>query len=318
MGMAYVVGTIQFTCGDDQKIIATLEDMEVVRGPRPKSASEIEGCDQQVLECLNTRESGTYSTRTRLGSGCALIGDIRWLSWGNERVLGNLRREVPELFDSEGTLVSRHGLICLWRDLEAPGTSACADVCAGVPEVTDILAGAFNESVEAGLHTVGADGVIEPARLELKGNRCQSVINDAANREWGRLYGVSVHFPHTIPVTVMGVDTDSVNGIPCIISSEPRNGSTESIIPLLCELTDVEGGWRWRDTEHREDHGKWVPLNRRPILIIPDPGDAPIMLGFSSSGPDVTATISYLEGKNLRAHTNGKVRSVLRALGWLQ
>jgi hypothetical protein len=72
------------------------------------------------------------------------------------------------------------------------------------------------------------------------------------------------------------------------------------------------GDWLMCDTERREERGQWVPLNRRPQVIIPTSGP-PIKFTFGPKGLDIDADIIFLEGKNLRT-VNKKVESVIQAL----
>jgi len=314
--------------------MAWFEELLMHEGARPKSYKAVEGCDPAILGLLNRHEfADDWSTTTaRLGAGVALVvDDITKLAWADKRVMGNLRKKVPGLFDSEANMISRQGLVGPFRDGEASGTQWCMDVCAGVPETTDILAGAFQETVEAGFYRRNTRNADEPARLVLgKGNAFQNVTDSAARDEWEKLYGIAPSFPHEITAELLVLphgdsfsvdDDDSIHkggNTPCCISAEPEMGSVEVIVLLRLRLPEIDGRWRIRDTEHMEIGGKFVPLNRRFQLVVPlGNGNPPVKIGLCPDGLDPHADIVYLEGRALEAAVNGKVLSVLKALGWL-
>ena len=315
----YVVGTFEFKDGTVVKI----SDMEVINGNRPKGPQDIPDCDPEVLRTMD----GT--TRARVGAGCALVvDDITRLAWSSDRVMGNLRKKVPELFNANGELIAREGLVGLWRDGGAGGTFWCADVCAGVAEKTDIFAAALRESVEVGLYSMvgsssGATHVPGYARLFPVARNdwyreMQGTLDHSAQEEWLRLLGTTYRDPY---INLSGYNIPECrNVVDChctVATTEPESGSVEVVFPMSVGLPEVEGGWHVRDTEHMEVKGKYIALNRRPVLIVPIEGHSPVLLGLGPDGLDPHATIARLEGSNLDMIINSKVRTVLRALGWL-
>lgn len=323
----HVLARLSYTTQGNH-VSAVLDDLRVVEGNRPNSANDIDGCYSEVLEDLARRQPSLTSTRTRLGVGTALVvNDITKLTWGSERVVRNLRTKVPALFDHEGMLIARQGLIGLFRDGGAGSTTHCTDVCSGILETTDILAGAYCEGVEAGFYflgkqykqySVGLGRFVVPTSA----GGAQEDVDTAAAAEWCRL-GNDDHLSRDIfssTVTSHHIDNVMIDGTQhrCILSAEPWIGSVEIVFPTLLDLPTVEGGWRVRDTEHMETKRGPVALNRRPTLIVPlGEGKPPVLLGLGPDGLDLHAPIIYLEGSNLEMTINGKVLSVLKALGWL-
>lgn len=324
--MSYVVGTFCFNEAGIPKIF----DLEVIQGPRPKGSQDIPGCDPDVLRTMH----GT--TRARVGTGCALIlNDITRLAWSSPRVMGNLRKKVPELFDSGGELVARQGLVGLWRDGGAGGTFWCADVCAGVAESTDLYVAAAKEAVEVGFYQaqdqwarLGRIGPLShPVSTNLDlihpdGESIDRVINQATREEWGRLLCRNIgesEQPSIVLDLFRPDEWDEPNPtIPsAVATTEPENGSVEIVYILGVKLPEVDGGWRLRDTEHMKIKDDYIALNRRPVLTVHIKEQAPVLLGFGSDGLDPHATIARLDGSNLETMLNSKTRTVLETLGWL-
>jgi len=245
--------------------------------------------------------------------------------------MGNLRKKVPELFDHEGVLIPRQGLLGLWRDGGAGGTFWCADVCAGVAETTDIRLAAMKEAVEVSFYDGNAIGVVQNHMFDANGemDTADGIRYDDANvvlqnetlREWSKLLGERPATLVTLQSTMQKciADYGDLDGhcYNISVSTEPDSGSVEVVYRVTVDLPEVEGGWHVRDTEHMELRGDYVALNRRPVLIVPVEGQAPVLLGFSSEGLDPHGTIARLDRNNLEMLTNSKVRAVLSALGWL-
>lgn len=287
--MAYVIGRfeISFDEGEEGKRemkINVKDDLRLVKGPRPKGYAEIPGCDPDVLRGI---KPGV--TTARLGVGCALmIEDITRLHWGNNsRVLNNLRQKVPRLFDGDGNLSCRRGVVGLWRDGNASGTCWCADVCAGVAENTSVWIEAVREAVEMGFYTEDN----RPARLSFKDGGQDCVVQKETRLEWEKTIGSSLHnyqWPK-IPCEIAGIN----------YSTEPASGSVEIVYQLDVHLPAVEGGWRMCDTEHMQVKKEYVPLNRQPVLIaIPSPAltdteeACPVLISFGPEGVDPRGVVA--------------------------
>lgn len=201
------------------------------------------------------------------------------------------------------------------------------DICAGGAETTDILEAAFHEAIETGFYTLDGERIV-PGRLVLHDNPMMQHITDAAAiEEWTRILGHKPSFGHDITVQVTsytsGADrfinpSDPRGPLSCILSTIPSVNSLEVVVGVRLDLPEVEGGWRVRDTEHMEVKGEQMALNRRPVLIVPIEGQAPVILGLGHDGLDPSATIAYLDGSNLKMLINGNVSAVLRFLGWIE
>ncbi len=76
MDMAYVLAALHALIDGNGKITATLKDMVVKDGPRPRAATDF-GADISVLEAINARIPGKYNTIVRLGTGVAMtVSDV--------------------------------------------------------------------------------------------------------------------------------------------------------------------------------------------------------------------------------------------------
>ncbi len=279
-----------------------IKGLRTVKGPRPKGPVEIAGCDPDIL-----RGAKAGTTTARLGVGCALVvEDVSRLYWGdNPRLINNLRHKMPMLFNEEEEVSFRRGIVGLWRDGAASGTCWCADVCAGVAESTDLWTEAVREAVEIGFYR--EDG--RPARLCFKDDEAQDrTVRYETRLEWERIIGgslASYHWPE-IPCKITGVN----------YSTEPESGSVEMIYQVSVDLPEIAGGWRMRDTEHMQVKGKYVPLDRHPVLIAipPPPEVCPVLISFGREGIDphgVVAKVYPPEDPFANDLVNGKMwRSV--------
>ena len=293
----------------DGSVKASFDDMEVVEGPRPKSGEEF-GANPDALQVLNERIPGTrFATPVRLGAGVAVvIEDVLRLKWAKDAWMAKL----PEKFGDFGP----QALLGLIRDLGAGGTYLCADVCAGVPTVPDILGGAFTELVELGLFQPdkGWGRFVLPAGA----SDYQSLVDEEQGREWADL---QPDFPSggSIEVDLPPLQADKINGIDAVLSSEPGPGSVEAIVVASIDLPGPGSDWLIRDSEHiRGDDGSAkFALNRRATAICPRQGKSPLMFQFGPTGLDINSPVIPLSGETLDLCANRKVESVLSALGWL-
>lgn len=285
--MPYIVGTFKFEGGS----LVEITDLERVEGKRPRSSGDIPKCDPGILRYME----GT--TRARVGAGCAVIAsDItRFFPVpGNpdrDRVIKGLRSKLPMLFEG-GVLQSAPGLLGIWRGMDAPGTCACMDICAGVAETTNLFAEAAKEVVEIGLRPPCMFGRNIGRFAWPDDSAIDAVIENETKKEWARLG------EKTISEKVVLRE----HPIRHVTTTEPDNGSVEQILVWEADFREcVEPGMHWRlqDTEHREDNGEFIHLNRRPVIVVPVEGQAPVMLGFNSEGLDIDAPIIHLEGANL-------------------
>jgi len=329
---SYVIADLNVSKLSDESgrtwTVAEILSMRAVEGERPISAIEIEGCNPEVLATINDVCDGRSQgiTAARVGVGVSpVLEDITKLHWSSDiDILERLREKVPGLFDKEGNIISRQGLVCLFRTGLERGTFWCADACAGGAETTAIDAEAYREMVEVGFYT-SRNAIGRP----FVGKGYQDIVDAAArDTEWlRRITGFSPYLTEHIMVhewltppmydRIYPINNPSRPMLFGALSAEPSVGSIEIILPLLLRFPEYADKWYFCDTEHMKVKGDDIALNRRPILIVPIEGQAPVMLGFGPDGIDPSGTIAYLEGSNLEMMINGKVKSVLRALGWL-
>lgn len=236
------------------------------------------------------------------------MADVRFLKWSDESSVLN---KVKDIVGPFGPMA----LLGHFRNIFAPGTYSCMDICAGVATIPKgIEINAFKEAVELGVYRPDgwAQFHLPPSHRDFR-----RIVEDEQIKEWSRI-NPNLKAKYDISLSLGPIDptVDMINGLSAILSSEMDNGSIEVIVPALMHLSQSEN-WLLCDTEHRVDHGQWLPLNRRPQVILPDhDGGPPIKFTFCSSGLDPDADIIFLEGKNLRS-VNKKVESVLRACRWL-
>lgn len=282
---------------------------DVRTGVRPKDIGEIIGADQTILEILNSRVMplggcvlDMYETAFRAGAGCTLIiENLDALKWTKASWLEKLRAMYGALGSS--------GIICLIRDLGAPETCLCGDVAAGVAETDDIVSAALKEIVEIGLYNeTGWVRFLVPSEYA----QYQGVVDAAQEAEWLRL---EPDFPrgYEAQLELVPMQADAMNGKSCIISSEPSKGSIEFIFLFKVKLGIT--GVLIRDTEHMPNFA----LNRTPLVIVQrSNGQSPLAFMFGPNGLNINVPPIFLSGEAMRHAINGKVRSVLHAMGWIK
>lgn len=302
----YVIGRLVADI-QDGKISGEIRDLVLHEGPRPRTAQEV-GADPKQIERLNTRETGKINTLVRLGVGCALvIENVNNLSWlSDEKQMDKFKEKIGEL-RNVALLGSR-------RDIKAGGTWLCQDICAGVLEEKNILAGAIRELVEVGLYTDEGWGkyvLCDPYSIY------QSIIDQEQEKTWQVAHPGS-HWHTMLQVEpVEGLLCDNINGTDCFISGEPNVGSLEFILVFKTKLELP--GWKIMDLEtgFSQVNNKTFLLNRQPLAIFPRPNGLPIQLGFASDGLDLGYPIILLCYGNVKMNTNQKVQIVLNRLGWI-
>ncbi|PIU01937.1 hypothetical protein COT68_00595 [bacterium (Candidatus Torokbacteria) CG09_land_8_20_14_0_10_42_11] len=309
--MAYVIGDLEATI-QSGKIISEVRDLVLHEGPRPKTAYEFGGDPEQIGR-LNNRMPGKISTLVRLGVGCALVVEntqnLSWLS--DEKQMDKVAEKIGEL-KNIALLGSR-------RNIMAGGTWLCQDICAGVLEEEDIVAGALRELVEVGLSTDqegwGKYVLADPYSIY------QNVITKEQEKTWQIMAPASL-WPcgaSLLVEPVQGLTYDNINGMDCLISGESNSGSLEFILVLKTSLPPEGGGWEMRDLEtgFNQVNNKWFLLNRQPLAIFPRKVGRPVQLGFGPNGLDLDYPIVVLDHDNLQMNTNQKVQIVMDRLGWL-
>jgi len=302
--MSWIRGWLEGVVDSRGRITATFSDMEVVEGHLPKNGEEF-GANPEALQALNERVPTSFATLARLGAGVAVVLQVACLKWARDAW-------VPKLAEKFGEY-GPQGLLCLLQDLGAGGTWLCADVCAGVPTVTNIFGGAFTEIVELGLFKPEGWG-----KFVLPGaSDYQSLVNNEQEREWADHqpnFPSGMEIPVDIPSFTM---VDEINGIDTVLSGEPGPGSIEAIVIASAKLPNHD--WLVRDIEHIRDNdgNAKFALNRHPAVICPRPGKSPLMFQFGPSGLDINTPVIPLSGEALDLCVNRKVETVLRALDWL-
>ena len=304
--MAYVIGKLEAIIRDG-KISGEIRDLVLHEGSRPKTAQEF-GADPEQIEQLNNRKPGEISTLVRLGVGCALVVEnTQNLSWFNDD------RQMVKVMDKVGEL-KNVALLGSRRNIMAGGTWLCQDICAGVLEEKNILAGAIPELVEVGLYTDlgwGKYVLTEPYSIY------QSVIDEEQKETW-QIANPGSHWHTMLAVTpVEGLKYDNINEINCLIAGEPNGGSLEFILVFKTNLELP--GWRIMDLEtgFSQVNNTTFMLNRQPLAIFPHSFCRPIQLGFGPSGLNLDYPIVVLDENNLAINTNEKVQIVMNRLGWI-
>ncbi len=310
--MKHVIGRLSGVVKYDGSINARLTEMDVREGSRPKTAEDF-GADRDALAAINLREPGVgFETLARPGAGVALVvPDISvFHSSRDDKFLEKMARRW-------GGIGS--GLIGPVRDFNAPGDFSRQDVCAGIVEEKDLMMAAFAEIVEMGFYKDdGWARFILPINL----NEYQKRVDDELAMEWSRL---APGFPqkHEIRISPFLVARDRINDLPCLLSTEPENGSVEIIISAYVLLSGF--GWKVRDTEHHNGQ----PLNRLVALAcprveatqysdgIPDFLIDSLQLFLGPDGFDRRALPIVLTREYSANYINEKTLNAMRFLGFL-
>lgn len=276
-----------------------LHNLRIMEGERPQKA-EMFGAKPRELRLFNQRVNIPrvieINTPVRIGVGIALLVDTDSLYWApsDSDLMAKVYQKVGEW--------RKPGLVGPFRDLRAPGTWLCQDVCAGALECPNLILGALLEMLEIGFHR--KDGW---ARYILPDNfrQYQSEIGREQKKLWQTIYP---YLPCKYEIQIEfigGKDKDNLNGHQCILSTEPEIGSLEVIFLAQAEL--IGRDWLLRDMEKPP---------RRMQVTCPRNGKPPVKFGFTTEGLDPNADIVVLEGENLNLAVNQKVISVLETL-WI-
>ena len=304
--MAYVLAALHALIDGNGKITATLKDMVVKDGPRPRAATDF-GADISVLEAINARIPGKYNTIVRLGTGVAMtVSDVSGLTALDWFDIAKIQKKYGE--------IGPNALICPYRDLDAPGAFMVADTASGVPDSLDFMEGCIKEMVEIGLFNDAGYG-----QYRLCSNLApwQRHIEREQQFEWSRL-NPTMSPGHEVLINPTKAP-DVVNDQHCILRAEPANGSLEIILTVSASFDYT--GWKIRDTEHRpgnptKDEPEWIALDRR-FGIICQRRDKPPIMFFFKGGVDIFACPIILEGEAISTALSDKSFGVLKHLGWL-
>ncbi|MCX6791300.1 MAG: hypothetical protein NTV62_03910 [Candidatus Gribaldobacteria bacterium] len=274
--------------------------------PRPKQWNEIGGVKYgELLKIQERIPKTTFETKARYGSGGGIyVTDVfKLLKWVDDKILDRVKEKYGE-FGPEG-------LLCVFRDWEAPNTFETPDPPMGVGENLDVFANALPELAEIGLYNKDFGWVGFDLYEDL--TPWNSLVTREQEKIWNRLHH---GFPCYYYLRIKSNSNlgDRINGQPVILTTEPGAGSCEIMMLAVidCELLPQKTNLLIRDTEFRGDG----PCDRKPIVICPRKGKSPLMFFFGPDGPDIKSKIVILGGENLTS-CNNKIRTLLQALAWI-
>ncbi|MCC2631587.1 MAG: hypothetical protein K0S20_286 [Patescibacteria group bacterium] len=271
-------------------IVANTTDTQILEGPRPKSAIEFGGDEGQLLS-LNQRVPGT-AINTRARGGCGVGAFARLDAFKNTA-------EFSKRFSVSG---DTEVLICVVRDPCAPG-SVGMDVANGIQAHEDPFFWGIMESVEIGLHTSEGWGrFLLPVELA----RYQDRFDHEQLEVWKSI-APDISRGQDIRLTIKHVRADSLNGIPCILSTEKTSVEVVQAIDFYLE----GDGWMVIDTELLPNGS---PLGRGISGICLSRQGPPLIISLGKEGFDSRFPVGVYTPAGLGITYNAKVKSVMNAI----
>lgn len=296
--------------GEDGTIAADVVEIEPGEGRPPRRVEDIPGADSAVLDRLQHRVPGEFSTWCWPGGATAIAAP-----WDGLLTLGEpLIKRLEEKYGPwEGTVflgeVRNTGAPAIWNVAEPSG---------GMAQRPDLRLEAMLEIVEMGVYQPDGWAAFNVSALAEENYTARVALEQAG--WWGRI-APRLECGYELALEPLDIGDDRFNGQPGIVSAR-REGDLGFLTGARLMLEPGDD-WRLRDLEaHFDEQAKqWRMLDRKIIAVVrrhenhsplmfefaPDGGLDPCGLHVALSGEAVEYNISHLFRQMLGPH----------GLGWL-
>jgi len=303
----WLKGGLLAIVADDRSITATADDLEILPFPKP-NMDEDYGQSWNAIAAIRQRIPGRMGTMAHFGGATAVLVPSRSVARLSEGEMQNWSHKFGGFGNEWMAVLARNAKPRVW-------TSALS-LAGGMFESPDFLWELLEEMLELGIfNDEGWLRYILPEPIK----HLQARFDDAQDFWWNV---VRPGFPciGTVQIESTGIGKDSLNGIQGIFTIGENLGDA-AITQVVRVNLSLGTGWRFLDTESvlGTNVQAWFPMRRRPWLIAPRDGRAPVALPLDADGRlDGLGVPFVIDGENITTVITDVTRGALEGLGWLR
>ncbi len=304
----WLKGRLRVDITPQRDITATADELEILPFPKPNVDQDY-GQNPAAIDAIRQRIPAHIETIAHFGGATAVLVPAQSVALLSEGEMRNWSTKFGGFGPEWMAVLARNAKPRVW-------TSALS-LAGGMFESPSFLWELLEEMLELGIFN--DEGWLRYLLPDLI-KELQAKFDEAQDFWWNVVWP---EFPcvGTAQIEPTGLGRDSLNGIKGVFTI--GDGLGDAAITQIVFVNLPGTGWRFLDTECTlgkvgDNQHVWIPMSRRPWLIAPRDGRAPVALPLDSDGNlDGLGVPFVIDGENVTTVITDVTRGALEALKWL-